>query len=110
MRRLRFITNCLTRLRYCAPNGELSFKDKGPPGSQTNGLIPWYAHPLRASRRERIVFGHWSTLGYRAEHNIWSIDTACLWGGALTALRLSGPAPQPQRTRCQGRADPRAFA
>lgn len=108
--RLRFITNCFTRLRYCALDGELNFKEKGPPGSQGDGLIPWYAHPQRQSRGERIVFGHWSTLGYRAEHNTWAIDTACLWGGALTALRLGGPEPHPVCAPCSGQADPKAFA
>jgi bis(5'-nucleosyl)-tetraphosphatase (symmetrical) len=110
MERLRFITNCLTRLRYCAPDGTLRLKDKGPPGTQRTGFIPWYQHPGRASRGERIVFGHWSTLGYVAEHNVWALDTGCLWGGALTALRLDGPRPIPSHLPCRGQANPLAFA
>ncbi len=110
MKRLRFITNCFTRLRYCAMDGTLALKEKGPPGSQAAGTIPWYTHPARASRGERIVFGHWSTHGYAALHNVWAIDTACLWGGALTALRIDGPVPEPSHYRCRGQADPLAYA
>jgi bis(5'-nucleosyl)-tetraphosphatase (symmetrical) len=108
MKRLRFITNCLTRLRYCTMDGSLAMKDKGPPGTQGEGRIPWYSHPARASREERIVFGHWSTHGYAAVHNVWSIDTGCLWGGALTALRIDGPAPEPVHYPCRGQANPLA--
>jgi bis(5'-nucleosyl)-tetraphosphatase (symmetrical) len=93
MDRLRFITNCLTRLRYCDAEGNLDLKAKGPPGSQPAGYLPWYAVPGRASRGERIVFGHWSTLGYLAEHNVWGLDTGCLWGGTLTAVRISENKP-----------------
>jgi bis(5'-nucleosyl)-tetraphosphatase (symmetrical) len=110
MKRLRFITNCFTRLRYCAMDGTLALKEKGPPGSQAAGAVPWYSHPARASRDERIVFGHWSTHGYAALHNVWAIDTACLWGGTLTALRLDGPAPEAVHYACEGQADPLAYA
>lgn len=86
--RLRFITNCFTRLRYCTTDGALRLNDKGALGSQPKGVLPWYAVPNRATARERIIFGHWSTLGYRNEHNTWSLDSGCLWGGSLTALRV----------------------
>ncbi len=108
--RLRYITNCLTRLRYVELDGTLGLKDKGPPGSQRAGLIPWFVHPARASRDERIVFGHWSTLGYVATHNVWALDTGCLWGGSLTALRLDDPTAVPVQLSCAGGADPLAFA
>lgn len=86
--RLRFITNCFTRLRYCKADGSLSLKESGAPGSQDPSLIPWYEMPERASSGERILFGHWSTLGYSMQNNTWSLDSGCLWGGALTALRI----------------------
>jgi bis(5'-nucleosyl)-tetraphosphatase (symmetrical) len=86
--RLRFITNAFTRLRYCMPDGRLSMRDKGAPGSQHNGALPWYQMPARATRNDRILFGHWSTLGYRQVDNVWCLDSGCLWGGKLTALRL----------------------
>ncbi len=93
--RLRFITNCLTRLRYCDRHGRLTLSEeaKGPPGTQAPELLPWYAVPNRASGGMKIIFGHWSTLRMsRAEmdlHQVYPLDTGCNWGGYLTALRLS---------------------
>ena len=87
--RLRFITNCLTRMRYCKPGGKLDFKDKGPIGSQKDGYIPWYEIPDRKSNDLKIIFGHWSTLfGNTNQSNVYAIDTGCLWGGTLTAMKL----------------------
>ena len=110
MERWRFITNCLTRLRFCDFDGNLALKEKGPPGSQARGRLPWYEHPQRASRDQRIVFGHWSTLGYLATDNVWALDTGCLWGGALTLLRLDTPHPQRHSLACPGWQDPTRFA
>ncbi|MEO0972143.1 MAG: symmetrical bis(5'-nucleosyl)-tetraphosphatase [Pseudomonadota bacterium] len=87
--RLRFTVNCLTRMRYCSEAGALQFKAKGPPGSQPAGLMPWFEVPDRRSRDTAIVFGHWSTLGLQHTHNVLSLDTGCVWGGSLTAARLS---------------------
>jgi bis(5'-nucleosyl)-tetraphosphatase (symmetrical) len=91
--RLRFITNCFTRLRYCDPEGRLLLNEKAAPGLQSDGAIPWFKVPGRATRDDRIVAGHWSTLGYVAEHNIWALDTGCLWGGSLTAVRIRRKKP-----------------
>lgn len=91
--RLRFITNCFTRLRYCRPDGTLALKEKASPGAQTPGLVPWFAVPTRASRGLRILFGHWSTLGYRASHNTWCLDTGCVWKGRLTAVPVTAEGP-----------------
>ncbi len=111
MDRLRFITNCLTRLRFVTPDGRLLLKEKGPPGSaQDPQALPWFDHPGRASREGRIVCGHWSTLGYVARHNVWAIDTGCLWGGRLTLLRIDGSEPHPFAHDCPGAQDPAHFA
>ncbi|BAN68332.1 symmetrical bis(5'-nucleosyl)-tetraphosphatase [endosymbiont of unidentified scaly snail isolate Monju] len=111
MDRLRFITNCFTRLRFVTPDGRLLLKEKGPPGSaQDPQALPWFDHPGRASRGERIVCGHWSTLGYMARHNVWAIDTGCLWGGRLTLLRIDGAEPRPFAHECPGAQDPARFA
>lgn len=110
MDRWRFITNCLTRLRYCDAEGRLALKEKGPPGSQLRGRVPWFEHPERATRGQRIVFGHWSTLGYYAQHGVWGLDTGCLWGGALTLLRLDRSAPERRSVPCGGWQDPMRFA
>jgi bis(5'-nucleosyl)-tetraphosphatase (symmetrical) len=86
--RLRFAVNCFSRLRYCTLEGDLDFSQKGAPGTQPSHLLPWYAVPGRKSRDMRIIFGHWSTLGFYQGDNVVSIDTGCLWGGQLTAVRL----------------------
>lgn len=104
--RLRFTVNCLTRLRYCRPTGEVDFHHKGPPGSQPADLLPWFAVPGRRSADERIIFGHWSTLGATdAAHGIFPLDTGCVWGGQLTALRLDGP-PESVNIACPGAQPP----
>ena len=99
--RLRFITNCFTRLRYCNGHGRLGLAFKGAPGSQPADYRPWFEIPQRRSRLLRIVFGHWSTLGYRDDPGIFPLDSGCVWGGQLTALRLDG-APRWTRIPCPG--------
>lgn len=86
--RLRFIINCCTRLRYVDAGGAMLLKLKGPPEEAPAMAMPWFRHPARASANERIVFGHWSTLGYLRENGVASLDTGCVWGGRLCALRL----------------------
>ncbi len=91
MERLRFIVNCFTRLRFCGPQGELDLKSKGAPGSQPRGFLPWYEVPGRKSANLHLLFGHWSTVGeVQDAHNALGLDTGCVWGGRLTALRLDG--------------------
>ena len=86
--RLRFITNAVTRMRYCDSDGRLELKQKGAPGSQPKGLVPWFQHSGRRSQTTTIVCGHWSTLGFYRGDGIIALDTGCLWGGSLTAVRL----------------------
>jgi bis(5'-nucleosyl)-tetraphosphatase (symmetrical) len=86
--RLRFIINCLTRMRYCDPDGRLDLTHTGPPGTQPSPLLPWFEVPTRASRTLRLVFGHWAALGLRLAPGIHGLDSGCLWGGRLSALRL----------------------
>lgn len=88
--RLRFITNCFTRIRYCDKKGRLNLKQKCAPGDQPDGLFPWFELPKRKNKSADIIFGHWSTLGFKAENGIYALDTGCLWGGQLTALRIDG--------------------
>lgn len=97
--RLRFITNCLTRLRVCNRQGKLKIKFKGDPADIEAGWYPWFRVPERRTRNERIVFGHWSALGYYNGDNVLGLDTGCVWGGSLCAVRLDGPMqdnPPPQ--------------
>ncbi len=90
MERLRFMVNCFTRMRYCSPEGDLDLKAKGAPGSQPPGFLPWFEIPGRLSRELHILFGHWSTVGEIEGQNVHALDTGCVWGGRLTALRLDG--------------------
>ena len=90
MDRLRFITNSLTRMRYVDTQRRLDFDQKGPPGSQPPRLAPWYVHPKMKCDGWRVVCGHWSALGFSRQGNIISLDSGCVWGGALTAVRLDG--------------------
>lgn len=100
--RLRFAVNCFTRMRYCHADGSLDFQHKGPPGDQPADLLPWYEVPGRASADTRIIFGHWSALGLFGGHNVRALDTGCLWGGSLTALRLDHPDEPVTAVDCKG--------
>lgn len=108
MARLRFIINCLTRLRYCDRDGGLMLDEKGPLGTQSPLALPWFRVPGRATRNARILFGHWSTLGYYAGDNVWALDSGCLWGGRLTAVRIRRHKPMtPVQLDCPGHQAPR---
>jgi bis(5'-nucleosyl)-tetraphosphatase (symmetrical) len=91
LERLRFITNCLTRIRFVHTDGRLDFVHKGKPDTAPAGVAPWFDMPGRASESVRIVFGHWSTLGLVQRPGLLGLDTGCVWGGTLTAARLTGP-------------------
>jgi bis(5'-nucleosyl)-tetraphosphatase (symmetrical) len=104
-KRMRFTVNCLTRLRFCDDEGCLKLKYKGPPGSQPAEFHPWFELPERKNSDLNIVFGHWSTLGKRDDPGVFPLDTACLWGGELTALRLDAT-PQWFSLPCAGEQTP----
>lgn len=86
--------NVFTRMRYVDVRGRIAFGAKGRPGTQRPGLYPWFAVPGVVERDLRIVCGHWSTLGRFAGLGVAALDTGCVWGGQLTALRLDGDEPQ----------------
>jgi bis(5'-nucleosyl)-tetraphosphatase (symmetrical) len=88
--RLRFVINCCTRMRVCTPEGHVALGYKGPAGDTPDGLIPWFTVPGRRSANATVLFGHWSTLGrvHWPEHRAYGLDTGCVWGRQLTALRL----------------------
>ncbi len=85
---LRFSVNCFTRMRLCDEKGRLDFNYSGKLGSQPKHLIPWFDLPNRRNSHLKIICGHWSALGYHHSNNCYVIDTGCLWGGQLTALKL----------------------
>lgn len=100
--RLRFITNSFTRLRYCTTDGRMEFKQKGRPSTQPAGLMPWFEVPGRRSAGARILFGHWSTLGFHVSQDAYCLDSGCLWGGELTALRIDGDLERTSVANLQG--------
>jgi bis(5'-nucleosyl)-tetraphosphatase (symmetrical) len=86
--RLRGIVNAFTRLRYCSAEGEIEFQHKCAPGLQPAGWLPWFEVPGRKSAGTTCVIGHWSTLGLINRPDLIALDTGCLWGNQLTAIRL----------------------
>ncbi|ABE48737.1 symmetrical bis(5'-nucleosyl)-tetraphosphatase [Methylobacillus flagellatus] len=90
MDRLRMITNAMTRLRVCTPDGAMDFDFKGKLADIPPGKMPWFDVPERGSADVTVIFGHWSALGLQQRDNLYALDTGCLWGGKLTALRLEG--------------------
>jgi bis(5'-nucleosyl)-tetraphosphatase (symmetrical) len=101
--RLRFIVNCFTRLRYVDADGRLALRAKGSPNkAQTKQLIPWFEAPGARWHGTRVVFGHWSTLGFLNTSRMVSLDTGCVWGGSLTALRLDDIDAAPVQVACPG--------
>jgi len=88
--RIRFIINCFTRMRYCDIQGKLDLSCKAAPGDQPKHLFPWFTIKDRKSHSTSIIFGHWSALGFYTGNNCYCLDTGCIWGGQLTALRIDG--------------------
>lgn len=88
--RLRTLVNVFTRIRYCDENGAMALTEKGELGTQSAGLKPWFSFSDRKTRDQKIVFGHWAALEGKilGEHNVFSLDTGCVWGRSLRAMRL----------------------
>jgi bis(5'-nucleosyl)-tetraphosphatase (symmetrical) len=86
--RLRVIVNAMTRMRFCSPQGVMDFKVKGEVEKAPKGFMPWFEVPGRRSAESVLITGHWSALGLKIMPNLLAIDSGCLWGGALTAIRL----------------------
>lgn len=88
MELIRFIFNCFTRMRFCTESGQLDFAYNGELGSQPANLKAWFSLSNRKTADVKLVFGHWAALGFYQENNCFGIDTGCVWGNELTALRL----------------------
>lgn len=85
----RYILSSFTRMRYCYPNGHLDFKQKGSPKDLKNpDLKPWFDTPNRIEKELKIIFGHWSTLGFLNREDVVCLDTGCVWSKEMTALSL----------------------
>jgi bis(5'-nucleosyl)-tetraphosphatase (symmetrical) len=96
----RYILNAFTRMRYCRVDGSFDFDAKGNPAEKDEltdasvKLIPWFAYPNRQPLGVTVLFGHWSTLGYYDGNQVIALDTGCVWGGQLSAIRIDTNKPQ----------------
>ncbi|MDE2400339.1 MAG: symmetrical bis(5'-nucleosyl)-tetraphosphatase [Burkholderiales bacterium] len=88
--RWRCVINCLTRVRFCTLDGTMDFSAKEGAGAAPEGLLPWFEVPGRRTANTPVAFGHWSTLGLINRSDLLSLDTGCVWGGQLTAVRIDG--------------------
>lgn len=86
--RMRVIVNAMTRMRFCSPSGEMEFRTKGEVADAPPGYLPWFEVPGRKSADAVLVTGHWSALGLRVKPRLLALDSGCLWGRHLTAVRL----------------------
>lgn len=87
--RWRFIVNVFTRMRYCLSTTQLELHTKSPPDTAPASLIPWFAIHERRLATQKILFGHWASLNCQVSYpNLYPLDSGCIWGGSLTALRL----------------------
>lgn len=90
--RLRVVVNAMTRMRFCTPDGRMALRAKGPPAEAPEGAMPWFQVPDRINRTHTIVCGHWSALGFHRAPGLIALDSGCVWGGKLTAVRLEDDA------------------
>lgn len=89
--RLRMITNYFTRMRFCNYQGDLELSAKGSPKDAPKGYKPWYLHSKRKAKDTTILFGHWAALEGKTDnssHNVFALDTGCVWGNHLTLMNL----------------------
>ena len=87
--RLRFIVNAFTRMRFCTAEGVLDLKTKEGADRQPPGYLPWFDVPGRRALDTTVIFGHWSMLGWIERSHLLGLDTGCVWGNTLTAVRLT---------------------
>ncbi len=100
--RERYILSSFTRMRFCDNSGKLDFYQKGKPtnSKMDKGLKPWFKCPNRRSIKQKIIFGHWSTLGYFYNGEVLCLDSGCLWGRELTGVRLDTKKVKAVQVKC----------
>ncbi|MFM7330049.1 MAG: symmetrical bis(5'-nucleosyl)-tetraphosphatase [Brachymonas sp.] len=98
--RQRVIINALTRLRFCSTNGEMEFATKEGAGAAPVGYMPWFEVPGRLTSDVTVAFGHWSTLCLINRPNLIALDTGCVWGGCLSAMRVDGGRREVVQVKC----------
>lgn len=101
--RERYILSSFVRMRFCHDDGRLEFRQKGAPDPlhiEQKGLVPWFACPTRKKIKPRIIFGHWSTLGYYSDSSVCCLDTGCVWGGTMTVMQIDGKREKVVHIKC----------
>jgi bis(5'-nucleosyl)-tetraphosphatase (symmetrical) len=104
--RWRFVVNVLTRIRFCGGDGTLDFETKEGAAAAPPGLRPWFEVPGRASAGQPIACGHWSTLGLVQRPDLLALDTGCVWGGCLSAVRVDGGRREVVQVPCEQAQSP----
>ena len=101
--RLRVIVNALTRLRFCSAQGGMDFDSTESASAAPPGLMPWFDVPGRSTADTLIAFGHWSTLGWLNRPHCLGLDTGCVWGGCLSAVRFGSSLDEREllQVRCE---------
>ena len=104
----KYIISSFTRMRYCYKDHRLDFEQKGAPTDKlrAKGLKPWFECENRKEIDLKIIFGHWSTLGFHHDENVLALDTGCLWGGSLTAARIDTDEVEVVQVACDGVMEP----
>ena len=99
----RYIVSSFIRMRFCYKDHRLDFDQKGAPTEllREKGLKPWFESENRKDIHMKIIFGHWSTLGFYHDEHVLSLDTGCLWGGELTAARIDSKELEVVSLRCK---------
>jgi bis(5'-nucleosyl)-tetraphosphatase (symmetrical) len=104
--RWRFIINTLTRIRFCSDDGQLDLKTKEGAGAALEGFRPWFEVPGRRTQQQPMAFGHWSALGLVNRPDLLALDTGCVWGGALSAMRIDGGRRELLQVPCEAAQRP----
>ncbi len=106
--RERFLYASFVRMRYCFDDGTLDFAQKGTPNfssSESATLKPWFLSPARKKIKEKIIFGHWAALGYFNNDDVCCLDSGCVWGNGMSAMRLDDHEERVVRLECQTNGD-----
>jgi bis(5'-nucleosyl)-tetraphosphatase (symmetrical) len=101
--RLRVVVNAFTRLRFCTAQGVMEFETKEGADGAPPGFVPWFDVPGRRTAGVPVAFGHWSTLGNVQREGVLPLDTGCVWGGCLSAVRFGSSLDEREllQVRCE---------
>ncbi|MBC8727880.1 symmetrical bis(5'-nucleosyl)-tetraphosphatase [Paraburkholderia sp. UCT2] len=107
--RLRVTCSALTRMRFCSADGVMDFSSSGTLASTPSGCMPWFDVPSRQTADVTVVFGHWAALGLMLRDNLIGLDSGCVWGQKLSAVRLAKIPAERTLTQvdCDSRGVPR---